>query len=45
MKIIEIKLYSFDELSDEAKRKNQYEALNFLDSQPIRMRKRKRRNN
>ena len=34
MKTLEINLYKFDELSDEAKEKAIYEALNFLDSEP-----------
>ena len=35
METLKIKLYKFDELSDEAKEKAIYEALNILDSEPI----------
>ena len=35
MKTLEINLYKFEELSDEAKEKAIYEALNILDSEPI----------
>ena len=35
MKTLEINLYKFEELSDEAKEKAIYEAIEFLDSEPI----------
>ena len=35
MRTLKINLYKFDELSEEAKNKTIYEALNILDSEPI----------
>ena len=35
MQTLQINLYSFEELSDEAKNKAIYESIEFLDSEPI----------